>query len=127
MTRASGEDVSTAAHASAEVWDPLGRSFDPAGSLTELRGDITSGLLPDGRVLVIGSGGSDSELSAARTVTESWDPRTESFSPAGTLAQSRNGQTVTVLPDGRALIVGGVDESGDYLASAEVFEPLSTE
>lgn len=127
MTRASGEDVHTEAHSSAEVWDPLDRSFDPAGSLTELRGDITSGVLPDGRVLVIGSGGSDSEVSAARTVAESWEPRTESFSPAGTLALSRSGQTVTILPDGRALIVGGVDESGDYLASAEVFEPRSTE
>ena len=127
MTRASGEDVHTEAHHSAEVWDPVDRSFDSAGSLSELSGDITPEMLPDDRVLVIGSSGSDSEAAAARTVAESWDPRTRSFSPAGTLTQARSGGTVTILPDGHALVVGGVDENGDDLASAEILEPRSIE
>ena len=45
------------------------------------------------------------------------------FSPTGSLAEPRVGHTATLLPDGRVLIVGGLDDAFDALASAEVWEP----
>jgi hypothetical protein len=51
------------------------------------------------------------------------DPATGSFSPTGSLAEGRNGHTVTLLPDGRVLVVGGVDADYDMLASAVTWEP----
>jgi len=102
----------------AEVWDPQTATFEPAGSLAQLREGHTATLLPDGRVLVVGGSGWDGgDLASA----EVWDPTTASFSPAGSLAQGRRGHTATLLPDGRVLIVGGRD--GDPLASAEVWDP----
>jgi hypothetical protein len=116
-----------AALASAEVWDPATGSFEPGGSLTQLSGGTRSGLLPDGRVLVVGAiSDSDPEATEYAVVAEMWDPGTASFSLAGSLSVARGGQTVTTLSDGRALIVGGVNEAFRHLASAEICGPEST-
>ncbi len=48
------------------------------------------------------------------------------FSPTGSLAQPRTGHTATLLPDGRILVVGGVnwwDESN--IATAEIWDPAT--
>jgi hypothetical protein len=123
MNRAKSEATRSKAHRSAEVRDPFDHSFDPVGSLTVISGCNTAGLLPEGRVLVVGSGDTDPEASETAEVAETWDPTTGSFSPAGSLIGARSGHTVTILPDSRALVIGGVDESGDYLVTAEIYDP----
>jgi len=52
------------------------------------------------------------------------------FSPTGTMATARTGQTATLLPNGRVLIVGGADADDDtlatnVLASAELYDPAT--
>jgi hypothetical protein len=64
--------------------------------------------------LALGSGGS---LAAEQR------PASGTFSPAGSLAEARNGHTATLLPDGRILVIGGGDGNA-YLGSAEVWDPL---
>jgi hypothetical protein len=123
MNRAKGEAVRSKVRRSAEVWNPTDRSSDPVGPLTVISGCNTAGLLLDGRVLVVGSGDTDPEASETAEVAETWDPTTGSFSPAGSLIGARSGHTVTILPDGRALVIGGVDEGGDYLVTAEIYDP----
>jgi hypothetical protein len=93
--------------------DGLG-AFSPAGSLSEGRGD-TATLLPDGRVFVVGS-----EFETGSAIL--WDPETEAFSPAGSLAEERVLHTASLLPDGRVLVVGG-SNLGLARASAEVWDP----
>jgi hypothetical protein len=93
--------------------DGLG-AFSPAGSLSEGRGD-TATLLPDGRVFVVGS-----EFETGSAIL--WDPETEAFSPAGSLAKERVLHTASLLPDGRVLVVGG-SNLGLARASAEVWDP----
>jgi hypothetical protein len=82
--------------------------------------------LDDGRVLVVG--GIDSEGDVLRTA-EVFDPDSGRWSSAGSLAKARAGFTLTLLPDGSVLAVGG-DPGGSWasdkpLASAERFDPSS--
>jgi hypothetical protein len=108
---------------SAELWEWEPTSVDnppssrPAGSLAIGRGQHTATLLHDGRVLVIGGWGArDSVPISAVWEAELWDPRTESFSDAGSHGQPIAGHTATLLANGRALIVA---------QSAALWEPDS--
>ena len=64
----------------------------------------TATLLGDGRVLVIGGGGT---MDGGPVLAELWDPANGRFSPAGALHGPRGRHTATLLPDGRVLVVGG--------------------
>jgi hypothetical protein len=115
---------------SAEVWDPATSTFSPAGSFPGAsRGMNTVTALADGRALIAGGcayretcyDNYDNFASA-----EVWDPATETFGPTGSLAVIRIGHTATALPDGRVLVVGGMEDynlEGTVHASAEVWEP----
>ena len=108
---------------SAEVWDPVTETFQPAGSLSELRASHTATLLSDGRVLVIGGGRHWDDPSTWLASAEVWDPVTESFGPTGPLATEHGYHTATALPDGRVLVIGGNDNRQRAIAMAEVWEP----
>ena len=124
---ASREESDRTALASAEVWDPASGSFEPGGSLTRWVGGTLAGLLPDGRVFVVGdTSQAHPDDGLLPTVAETWDPETASFSLAGSLLQLRGDQTLTVLSDGRVLLVGGYGEGGRLLASAEICQPEPT-
>ncbi|MGD8682711.1 MAG: kelch repeat-containing protein [Chloroflexota bacterium] len=113
--------------ASVEVWDPAARSFERAGWLGHTLGRTRAGLLPDGRVFVVGDiTDTNLELTMPPAVAEVWDPRTAASSPGGTLSGLRGGQTVTILPDGRALLVGGFGDAGFRLPTTEVCGPDAT-
>ena len=79
--------------------------------------------MPDGRVLVVG-GYSDPrhDVPEHRRV---FDPKTNSFSPAGRHDErGRWGPATASLPDGRVLIAGGLQRGG-RIATAEVFNPAT--
>ncbi len=67
-------------------------------------------LLHDGRVFVVGS---DS--------AQLYNPKTGSFSAAGSMTTTRTGCTATLLEDGRVLIAGGAGSA--ILATAEIYTP----
>ncbi|MDP6102404.1 MAG: kelch repeat-containing protein [Dehalococcoidia bacterium] len=90
-------------------------------SMEEGRGEHTTTLLPDSRLLVTGGRGSRPLTSA-----EMYDPSTDIWSPAGSMAQARYRHTETTLEDGRILIVGGDGLAGRKpLASAELYDPAT--
>ncbi|HEX5107372.1 MAG TPA: kelch repeat-containing protein [Vicinamibacterales bacterium] len=74
--------------------------------------------LPDGRTLVSGvlsgSGSSDTVWLA--------DPRSGQLTAAGTLQRARRQHSATLLPDGRVLILGGIDDRQQLVDTVEVFE-----
>ncbi len=79
----------------------------------------TATRLADGRVLLAGGCG---------TAAQVYDPKTGTFSPTGSLAQSRGGTTATLLRDGHVLFTGGGNcgpgQDGIW-ASAELYDPTT--
>jgi hypothetical protein len=109
------------------AWAQDSGRFLSAGTLTTARYAHTATLLTDGRVLVVGGRGIDSqhELSSC----ELWEPKKKSFKPCASLKTGRAGHTASLLDDGRVLVTGGTTrDSGDAdrylaLASAELYDP----
>jgi hypothetical protein len=108
---------------SIEVYDPATGQSTQTGHLSQARLAAAVGLA-DGRILEAGDvpavlGGADD----AATTAELIDPVTGLASPAAALVGPRGLAASILLPDHRALILGGVDASGRYLNTAEVFVP----
>src|ERR1041385_2548812 len=77
-------------------------TFVPTGNMTTPRGDHTATLLLNGKVLI--TGGSKERPASA----ELFDPFTNTFTRTGNMTAGRwFGNSATLLPDGRVLIVGG--------------------
>ena len=104
--------------ATAELYDPVARSFARTGTMGVERVSHTATSLPNGKVLVAGGWDRDGVLSSA----ELYDPATGDFSPAGDVATGRAAHTASLLPDGRVLLCGGYDGERS-LADAEVYDP----
>jgi uncharacterized repeat protein (TIGR01451 family) len=45
------------------------------------------------------------------------------WTATGSLASARQGQTATLLQNGKVLVAGGVNDAGVYLSSAELYDP----
>ena len=57
---------------------------------------------------------------------ELYDSSTGAFTPTGAMITARAGHTATILADGKVLIAGGQNGSGDQnLASAELYDPYT--
>ena len=105
---------------SAEVYDQTLSSWSSAGSVVSGTADsITATLLPDGRVLVAGSG----------ATSELYQPVTNSWSATGALTVARAGHAAVLLSDGRVLVAGGeglqTPAGWTSLTSAEIYDPVS--
>ena len=109
----------TSALATSEAYDPLLRTFTPRASLLTARASHAAAASGPG-VLVVGGRGPNGVLGSA----ELWDPASDSWSPAGTLQVPRAACTLTPLLDGRFLVAGGVDQSGQPVAALEVWDPV---
>lgn len=89
---------------SAEIWEPQTRSFRTlTHGLRTPRAGAQLGLLPDGRVLLVGGYGGGEQAPLA----EIWDPATERFSPVNTALPSRIGHSLVTAPNGTLWVMGG--------------------
>jgi hypothetical protein len=118
--------------ASAEIYDPATGRFTETGSMTEPREQPLATRLHDGRVFVVGGRSSgDAELASA----EVYDPATGTFAAVGSMPFARGGchcgvgflsmirPTMTVLADGRVMMVGGRDAQLESAGRADIFDP----
>jgi hypothetical protein len=124
-----------------EIYDPTGQPVPGAAQpqsatsqsaapsvfrpvATTVRSGHIATPLADGRVLIAGGFGGPDQ--AGLSTAEIFDPRSESFSPTGSMAVARQFAVATRLPDGRALIVGGViqppDRTDRVAPAAELFD-----
>lgn len=111
---------------SAEIYDPLTGSFTATGSMTTVRINHIATLLSSGSVLVAGGGGTGSNQGHFASA-EIYDPATGIFSLTGSMTTPRedNMFSGTLLPNGKILVVGGVDAANRILASAEIYDPAT--
>jgi hypothetical protein len=95
-------------YASAEIYDPVSRTFIVTGAMNTSRFKLPAAvaLLPNGRVLVAGGG----------PFAEVYDETTGTFTRvSGSLGAARFFASTTLLSGGRALITGGYAENSGSL------------
>ena len=112
--------------ASAEIYDPETGTWSRTGDLSEAREDATAVTLADGRVLVVGGTGPNSGGDSPFASAEIYDPAAGTWTAAGSLETPREGFSLVSLPDGGALVAGGIAGATGTLsatASAERFDP----
>jgi N-acetylneuraminic acid mutarotase len=108
--------------APAELYNPTGTWWAPAGQLAVPRDAHTATLLGNGQVLVAGG---VAQTGYYASISELYNPATNVWSAAPGLATPRSNHTASLLPNGNVLVVGGNSSVGTSLASAELYNPVS--
>lgn len=105
-----------------DTWSPAGQ-LDPVGDPNQFnaRAYHTATLLANGKVLVTGGRNERLYLKTA----ELYDPATNSWSSAGSMAVPRESHTATLLPSGKVLVAGGFNDGTGDLNSAELYDPAT--
>jgi hypothetical protein len=78
-------------------------------------------------VLIVGGYSTlvDGEGANALSSAELYNPSNNTFTATGSMLKPRAEHVATLLNDGRVLIAGGIDNSGNAPASAEVYNPAT--
>ena len=108
--------------ATAETYDPVSATWRPAKSMSVARYHQTAAPLPDGRVLVAGGWALTSNSDRSLASAAIYDPASDTWTATGAMAAGRASASMVVLPDGRALVVGGVDPAYRVMATTEIFD-----
>ena len=106
--------------ASAELYDPVAKTFSVTGGMGTARAHHTATLVFGPKILIAGGTGPGGPLDSA----ELYDPVTKTFSPTGFMATARAGHTATPVVGPKVLIAGGTGSSGP-LSSAELYDPAA--
>jgi hypothetical protein len=108
--------------ATAELYKPARGTWTATGNLSGPRVEFASGVLRDGRVFVVGGFAVPGAPVPPLATGELFDPRSGTWSGAGTGRIGSFDLTATVLENGQVLVAGGLSQSG-VTSSAELFDP----
>ncbi len=114
----------SAAANSAQIFNPATDAWSIGASLLTARENHTSTLLANGKMLVVGGDtatglGNNPVLASV----ELYDPSANTWTAAASLITGRTNHTATLLANGKVLVAGGVDSSGNPVPTAEVYDP----
>jgi N-acetylneuraminic acid mutarotase len=120
----SAPSSSAAPAPSSSISSARAPGWSATGGLAEARDHHTATLLSDGTVLVAGGRiGPNADKSA--TSAELYDPASGTWNATENMNGARDGQTATLLLDGRVLVAGGASRAGmNALATAELYDPV---
>jgi Kelch motif protein len=128
-----GNDAAGVCHASGEIYDHAAGTLTPIAPMSTPRSGHAATLLPDGRVFVSG-GVADYQnaatalkaaLDTAQSTAELYDPATNTWSPAANgMTTKRGGHAQVLWPDGRVLVVSGLN-GGTVTFAAPIYETAS--
>jgi len=107
---------------SAELFDPLSGSWTLTSSMASARTGHIATILADASVLVAGGVGLGSDPLRLASA-ELYDPVRGTWTETASMPAPGSGQTATLLPDGRVLVVGDYDFESH--ASAAIYDPGS--
>jgi Kelch motif/Galactose oxidase, central domain len=108
-------------NSSAELYDPIEKTFTATSELNVARVGHHAILLPSGKVLILGGWAGD----ATTAIVELYNPEIGQFELAGAMLEPRDGFTATLLQDGHILITGGYNGAMKRLSSAEIYDPTT--
>ncbi len=110
----------------AEIYEPQTGLFSSTGLMRVARTGHTATVLDSGKVLVAGGcnnlQGSEVFCNNYLSSAEVYDPVSNTFALVSSMTTARKGHAATLLQDGRVLISGGTDGTGELL-SAEIYDP----
>lgn len=104
----------------AEIYDPVGDVWTPAGAMSTARAGHFAAKLLDGRVLV-GGGCPNQMCQTFLDSAEIYDPAMSMFVPTGTMTQPRLGAVAATLPDGDVLVSQGCEGRTQCDLSTEIY------
>jgi hypothetical protein len=114
----------------AELYNPAIGSFVATATMASVRTRATATLLSNGKVLLTGGEGGGLNQPPVLASAELYDPATNTFASAGSMANARMAHTATLLRNGKVLIAGGGNAGGlgfpvfgDATYSAELYDP----
>jgi N-acetylneuraminic acid mutarotase len=110
--------------ASAEIYEQAASAWSGTGSLAAGRYYHSATLLTNGKVLVAG-GTTNNGTSSGLASVQLYDPAAGTWANTGSLITGRFSHTATLLPSGKVLVVGGLNNVSGYLASAELYDPAT--
>mgnify|MGYP000089838327 CR=1 FL=1 len=110
-------------------YDPIADTISETGALNHARSHHRAVWLPSGKVLAVGGGSgsyaTNPNFADILTSAELYDPSTGSWMETAPTARARAFHTLSALPDGRAIVVAGVNEMETSFADAEIFDPAA--
>ena len=106
-----------------ELYDPSTGAWSDTGLEQFPRFFQQQLLLPNGRVLVAGGETGNHGGTADIPRCEVYDPMAGNWNVVGSLATPRVLSSSSLLGDGKALIAGGIDKSGQVTSSIEEYNP----
>jgi hypothetical protein len=127
---AGGESSATANTPTVDLFDPVTNSITPAAPMANARSGHTATLLPNGKVLVVGGSargpmpGSSYPGVASLNTAEIYDPATNSWAAAASMASARTHHAAVLLTNGKVLVTGG---SGNWSNPAGASNPTGAE
>ncbi len=113
-----GQDNDGYTLSTAQLFDPVSKTWSNAGSMLELRKGHRLTLLPSGKVLATCGSGVGPSLSVA----EVYDPSLNTWSTAGTASKARTRHRA-VLVGTKVLVAIGIDDSGFEITDADLYDP----
>lgn len=113
---------------SSELYDPVTNTWTTLPDMHAPRAWATATLLNNGLVLVAG-GVSVYDPTAENYVptasADLFDPATNTWSSAASMAAARFEHVASLLPDGRLLVAGGFDPRVGGIQTAEIYDPAT--
>jgi N-acetylneuraminic acid mutarotase len=110
----------------AQLFDPVTATWSRTGTLNAYRYDHAAVGLPDGRALVVGgvTGPIDHIPGTNMSATvEVFNPVSGTWAYTGSINTKRHYPTLTLLPNGKVLLAGGLDDSSQPVTNTEVYDP----
>ena len=111
--------------ATAEAYDPATNTWSSAGTMATLRAFGMAVRLANGKVLVAGGENTSINTPTALASAELYDPATNTWSSAGTMANARYAGTGSLLPNGKVVVEGGLNTAGTALTATDIYDPAT--